>query len=267
MMKSCFLRCNVLITIFLLSGISSYAQPQLSEYYPIGTTWEEVHTWVSYQPGDSFDGTFIRYSFSVDSDTIIDNKRYKTVNRITTENLAQPSKVGETSTFLLREQGDSILVSDNLIVVREKLIYNFNWQEEDSLLLSVRNKYEKESLTHSFETLLDGNTYECYSFSSSKFNGDRKFIYKSIGQTIGGLVDGLADVVRTTCRNRLTKFTRNDVLIYENEYPTPQVNAIYDVLNTDKNERQDCYTLQGMKVDVHKLPSGIYIINGRKYLK
>ena len=217
--------------IVLLIGTKVFAQPQLSEYYPIGTTWEEIYKEVWSQPGDAFDGTFIRYSFSVDCDTIIDNKRYKIISQTTTENLAQPSKVGDISKFLLREQGDSILISDNFIVIREKLIYNFNWQESDSILVSVRNKYEKEHLTHSYVTLLDGNTYECYSFCSSKFNGDRKYIYKSIGQTIGGLIDGLDDEIRTTRRKYLTKFTRNNVLIYENDYPTPQI----------ENKNQDYY--------------------------
>lgn len=258
------MRNLVLISFFMMSGANAIAQPQLSEYYPIGTTWEEVHTEVCYQPGDAFDGTFIRYSFTVDRDTIIGDKSYKIINQTTTENLAQPSKVGETVKFLLREQGDSIFISDNLIVIHERLIYNYNWQESDSILVSVRKKYEKEGLTHSYETLLDGNTYECYSFCSSKFNGDRKYIYKSIGQTIGGLVNGLADVVRTTCRNRLTKFTRNNVLIYENDYPTPQINAIYDVSYKEKSKRQDCYTLQGVKVDATNLSSGIYIVNGKK---
>ena len=84
----------------------------------------------------------------------------------TIEDVTEPSKVGETLKFLLREQGDSIFISDNLIVVHERLIYNFNWQENDSILVSARNKYEIEGLTHSYEKLLDGNTYECYSFSS-----------------------------------------------------------------------------------------------------
>lgn len=61
-----FLRNLVLISFFMMSGANAIAQPQLSEYYPIGTTWEEVHTEVCYQPGDAFDGTFIRYSFTVD---------------------------------------------------------------------------------------------------------------------------------------------------------------------------------------------------------
>ena len=252
--------------IFPLFGADGFAQPPLSEYYPIGTTWEEVYTEVLYRPGDAFDGTFKRYNFSVDCDTIIGGKRYKIVSQITTENLAQPSDAGAINKFLLREQCDSILVCDNLNAVREKLIYNFNWQETDSLLISVGNKYEKEHLTHSYEILLDGNSYECFYFSSSLFFGDKKYVYKSIGQTIGGIIDGSVDAIRTTRRKRLTKFTRNNVLIYENEYPTPQVNAIYDVSYKEKNERQDCYTLQGVKVDVTNLKSGFYIQNGRKFI-
>ena len=256
---------RIYLGLFLLiMSVSAQAQPQLSEYYPIGTTWEEVFTRVNYSPDTYTDGVFIRSHFSIDSDTLINDNRYKIVIQTTIEDVTEPSKVGETLKFLLREQGDSILISDNLIVVRERLIYNFNWQENDSILVSARNKYEIEGLTHSYETLLDGNTYECYSFSSYKFNGDRKYIYKSIGQTIGGLIDGLADGVRTSRREYLTKFTRNNVLIYENDIPTPQINAIYDVSYKEKSKRQDCYTLQGVKVDATNLSSGIYIVNGKK---
>ena len=69
--------------------------------------------------------------------------------------------------------------------------------------------------------------------------------------------------MRTTRREYLTKFIRNNVLIYENDIPTPQINAIYDVSYKEKSKRQDCYTLQGVKVDAHKLNPGIYIINGK----
>ena len=257
-------------TLILLIGTKAFAQPQLSEYYPIGTTWEEIYKEVWAQPGDAFDGTFIRYSFTVDRDTIIGDKSYKIVNQVTTENLSQPSKVGETLKFLLREQGDSILISDNLIVIRERLIYNFNWQESDSILVSARNKYEIEGLTHSYETLLDGNTYECYSFCSSKFNGDRKYIYKSIGQTIGGLIDGLADGVRTTRRKYLTKFTRNNVLIYEYEYPTPQIEDrfqdYYPIITDDKMWSIVCVGTNGSQTDRRSLHlEGDTIINGMSY--
>ena len=68
--------------------------------------------------------------------------------------------------FKVLTEQSIIFISDNLIVVHERLIYNFNWQENDSILVSARNKYEIEGLTHSYEKLLDGNTYECYSFSS-----------------------------------------------------------------------------------------------------
>jgi hypothetical protein len=50
-------------------SVSAQAQPQLSEYYPIGTTWEEVFTRVNYSPDTYTDGVFIRSHFSIDSDT------------------------------------------------------------------------------------------------------------------------------------------------------------------------------------------------------
>lgn len=50
---------------FLFMSVSAQAQPQLSEYYPIGTTWEEVFTRVNYSPDTYTDGVFIRSHFSI----------------------------------------------------------------------------------------------------------------------------------------------------------------------------------------------------------
>ncbi len=254
----------LLSMLFLLFEANGFAQPQLSEYYPIGTTWEEVYTEMMYNPGDPFDGTFVRIKYSVDCDTIIDDKSFKIVSETTIENIGQPSEVGNVKKYLLREQGDSIFFCEKLGSARQTLIYNFNWKEEDSLLISVGNRIPKEYLTHSHETLLDGNSYECFSFSPPVFLGRTKYIYKSIGQTIGGVIVGTADLTRATKRKRLTKFTRNNVLIYENEFPSPVTEVkyqdYYPIISAGA-----IYDLTGRKLQqVQK--KGVYIQDGRKFV-
>ena len=264
MKRICSLRCKVLTTIFLLSGISSFAQPQLSEYYPIGTTWEEVYMTKNGYPGEVVDEpcVFARYKYSVDCDTIIDEKSYKVVNGIMIDYLIKPpGLIPDTTQFYIREIEDSVFIYDTYIK-SDRLAYNYNWQEDTSVLLANYNKYDTQYLTFSQEVLLDGNTYDCYNVNNG---AQSKKIYKSIGQTLSGIFDYDEDS-RYHYGFHLTKFSRDNVLIYENDYPTPQVNAIYDIPYKEKNERQDCYTLQGVKVDVTNLKSGVYIQNGRKYV-
>lgn len=256
---------HILFTaIVLLIGTKAFAQSPLSEYYPIGTTWEEVLMPSNQYPGEvvNYPVDFVRYSFSVDRDTIIDERAYKVVNSNIIDCLEIPEGFYLSGNFFIREEGDSIYL--NYVGAKEcdELIYNFNWQEDMSVLISNTDRYNPQNLSFSQEVLLDGNTYDCY----TKSYGIRKNIYKSIGQTVGGLILGMADGARYPCRFHLTKFTRNNVLIYENDIPTPQVNAIYDVSYKEKDESQNCYTLQGVKVDVNNLNPGIYIQNGRKFV-
>lgn len=215
-------------------------------------------------PGEVVDEpcVFARYKYSVDCDTIIDEKTYKVVNGIIIDYLIKPpGLITDTTQFFIREKGDSIYIYDTYIN-SDRLAYNYNWQEDMSVLLANYNKYDTQYLTFSQEVLLDGNTYDCYNVNNG---AQSKKIYKSIGQTLSGIFDYDEDS-RYHYGFHLTKFTRDDVLIYENDYSPPQVNAIYGVSYEDKSERQDCYTLQGVKVDVTNLMPGVYIQNGRKYV-
>ena len=71
---------------------------------------------------------------------------------------------------------------------------------------------------------------------------------------------------RTPMRLYLTSFTRNDVLIYQYDIPTPEPNGIHDIQTGSRQTGQATYTLQGVRVSSSSLPSGIYIRGGRKYV-
>ena len=276
MKKICFLRCKVLTTIFLLWGISSYAQTQLSEYYPIGTTWEEVYTDMGYVDIDydtnSYNPvSFARYVNYVGEDTIIDAKNYKNVFYKIIESPNNPAEIGKTGRYFLREQEDKIFYRSyspafpggDSIACDELLIYDFNWQENDLIIRANQNSYNVQELNHSQEILLDGNTYEYYSCSVL---GVEKKIYRYIGQTACGLIRGELDDLRMLQRFVLTKFTRNNVLIYEREIPTPQVDFIHERQMDNEAILNNCYSLQGIKMDGENLKPGIYIRNGRKFV-
>ena len=262
MKRICSLRCKVLTTIFLLSGISSYAQTQLSEYYPIGTTWEEVYMTKNGYPGEVVDEpcVFARYKYSVDCDTIIDELSYKVVNGIMIDYLIKPpGLIPDTTQFYIREKEDSVFIYDTYIN-SDRLAYNYNWQEDMSVLLANYNKYDTQYLTFSQEVLLDGNTYDCYNVNNG---AQSKKIYKSIGQTLSGIFDYDEDS-RYHYGFHLTKFSRNNVLIYEREIPTPQVDFIHERQMDNEAILNNCYSTQGIKMDARYLKPGIYIQNGRK---
>lgn len=149
---------------FLFMSVSTQAQPQLSEYYPIGTTWEEVlkgtNQDLSEEVNDSV--VFVRYNFTVDRDTIIEERAYKAVNFDIIENLRIPEGLYLRTDFFIREEGDYIYFNYDGTKGCDELIYNFNWQEDMSELLSNRDKYDIQTVTFAQEVLLDGNTYDCY---------------------------------------------------------------------------------------------------------
>ena len=79
-MKSILLFRNIVLTsAILMSGVSICAQEQLTEYYPIGTTWEEVFTLPNGQ--NILSDYRYRRRLEVNRDTIIDGKTYKIVTR------------------------------------------------------------------------------------------------------------------------------------------------------------------------------------------
>ena len=261
-MKTIFVIRNLaIVTILLLTKINGFAQEPLTEYYPIGTTWEEVFMRFNRYPGEVIEEpvVFVRYQYTVDRDTIIDNKTYKVLVSTILDYVQIPQGLFEETEYYFREEGDCIYFN-YYGEGYDELIYNFNWQDDMSVLLSNGNKYDIQNLTFSQEVLLDGNTYDCYNKNYSIM----KKVYKSVGQTVGGLMVGIVDGARYGNRHHLTKFTRNNVLIYENDYPTPQVVGIYEIKSDKEMFQQDCYTLQGEKVDITKLKPGVYIKNGRK---
>ena len=153
------------------------------------------------------------------------------------------------------------LQTGDSIVCDELLKYDFNWQENDMIIRVNRNSYNVQELNHSQEILLDGNTYEYYSYTVL---GVEKKIYRYLGQTACGLIRGELDELRMLQRFVLTKFTRNNVLIYEREIPTPQVDFIHERQLDNEAILNNCYSTQGIKMDGENLKPGIYIQNGKK---
>ncbi|MBR5085092.1 MAG: hypothetical protein IKX33_10880 [Prevotella sp.] len=276
MKKSLFLRVLFLAVTLLLSWSLSIAQESELEHYPVGTTWEEVYTDMGYVDIDydtnSYNPvSFARYVNYVGEDTIIDAKNYKNVFYKIIENTNNPAEIGKTGRYFLREQEDKIFYRSyspvfpggDSIVCDELLIYDFNWQENDMIIRVNRNSYNVQELNHSQEILLDGNTYEYYSYTVL---GVEKKIYRYLGQTACGLIRGELDELRMLQRFVLTKFTRNNVLIYEREIPTPQVDFIHERQMDNEAILNNCYSTQGIKMDARYLKPGIYIQNGRKYV-
>ena len=257
------IRNGFLALAIFLSGSYTFAQGQPYESYPIGTSWEEVYTTYN-SPGDVIDPTnipFKRTIFKIECDTIVDGLTYKIVHSTITESLSVPSQVGSTSVFYIREQNDSVFYRGDFENSKDKPLYDYHWNDSILLFCGIG-----ATITYEFvrtqEILLDGNVYDCYMYET--FGGVYNKIFRTIGQTIGGLLKSTYS--RNGFISHLTKFTRNNELIYENDIPTPQVNVIYDISYKEKNERQNCYTLQGVKVDVTNLKSGVYIQNRRKYV-
>ena len=199
---------------------------------------------------------FVRTHYRIDKDTVFDNKRYKIVKFEPLEfyNITSESWRTQPGYYFVREQGDSVYFRLD-IYSQDRLVYNFDWQENDSVILFNMNDMDRVELEHSQESLLDGFAYDSYSYKNDK----------SIGQTLGGLIMGVSDASRSRFRPHLTKFIRNNVLIYEKEFAS--LDGIRQMASDKQPSKKGCFTLQGVKMDERRLAPGIYIINGRKYIK
>ena len=221
----------------------------------------------SYQPVP-----FVRYVNYVGEDTVIDAKNYKNVYYKIVENPYNPAEIGKAGRYFLREQGGKIYYMSygpdhrggDSIAYEDFLIYDFNWDGDNTTIRVNLNSYNIQELNHSQEILLDGNIYEYFSYNL--LGTVEKKIYRNIGQTAGGLIRGENDYIRSRERFVLTKFTRNNVLIYEHEIPTPQVDFIHERQTGNEAILNNCHSLQGIKMDSNHLKPGIYIQNGRKFV-
>lgn len=253
-----FFRNVVLASAILMSGSNICAQEQPTEYYPIGTTWEEVFALPSYfeNPSTSDPNSFNRYEFYVERDTIVNDKTFKIVVRTLTECYRKPSMVGSTLRYYIFEQGDSVFSSAVIPSGNDngKLFYVFKKPENNGDITWCENQYDVQNLDCNQELLLDGNVYDVYSTNKNQ-------LYWTIGQVLNGLTMIFSNRSGTS---RLTKFSRNNVLIYENDIPSPQADAIYEV--QPEMEQQNRYTLHGIMVDGENLKSGVYIQKGKKHL-
>ena len=233
------------------------------EYYPIGTSWEEafVDCWENQGLYDSF----YRVKSMVVGDTLIAGVGYKTIERQITECTYDPSIVGDKDYQFIREENNCIFFLDGDGGYEEtKPIYDFNWENLGNEFFCQNWAFHTDKFDMIEEVLLDGNTYDCL-FLDDSFSYK---IYRNIGQIIGGLIKRSCNYgARTTMRLRLTSFTRNDVQIYQFNIPTPSPSGILYIQTEGSPFLTEFFTLQGVKVNKSSLPSGIYIQNGKKYVK
>jgi hypothetical protein len=133
----------------------------------------------------------------------------------------------------------------------ETLRYDFNWSDggmDESRLAKV------EQLV-----LEDGKAYD-YEPSGK--------IIRTIGNIQGGLILSWMRQSRSE-KTVLLSFTRGDVLIYKKDYPS--INGIKQFENEPTPNpsllgREYVYDLSGRIIENRKLPKGIYIQNGRKFV-
>lgn len=262
-MKTHFFNLPYIFTALIFAIVSNAnAQPPLTEYYPVGTSWEEVITSINY-PNEFIDKPilFRRVQSDITGDTIVDGKKYKIVQCVMTEDLESPSNVGWVfKTYYIRESGDSIFYRHVLGgSMKDALDYVFNWNDSVLICYGQSVPIDYPELEFSQEQLSDGNYYDCctvkYLYPPRKF-------YKSIGMDTGGLL--LMEISRTPIRSRLSKFSRNGVLIYEKDYYTPQVVKVNHISADTETASQNHFSLQGVKLDRDHLRPGIYINKGKK---
>lgn len=210
-----------LLAVMMITTCSmiSYAQDVTTEYYPIGTTWEEVLLDYDIPQYDSF----FRVRSTVVGDTTITDTEYKTIEREITECRYDPAQVGHKEYQFIREQDHCIYFIDGESgMEEERPIYDFNFENYGEEFICQGWLFSISLFDKTEEVLLDGNTYDCLDRPMSNYK-----IYKTIGQTRGGLIKRSNLFGERTSKGlRLTQFTRNGTLIYKNEIPTPTDGAL-----------------------------------------
>lgn len=193
-------------------SLATHSQESQMEYYPVGTSLEEVSTYFNARVRS--DDSFVRIRYDVNRDTVVDGRRYK----IALPAIVEKANVNPISSqyyirYYIREQGDSIFIRNTFEYNDEKLVYAFNWSDDNGTFRWYTENFDRKKLTFSQLKLEDGNNYDCYSRGGySDFN---QLIW-SIGQTGGGLFSrwNIGRDARTTY---LTKFSRNGIQLYDND--------------------------------------------------
>ena len=203
----------------------------------------------------------MKHLHTVIGDTLINDVSYKIVKREWLDG-STSQQYTESKTYFIREDNGRVYYlgknnentrtyADITYDGTETLRYDFNWSDggmDESRLAKV------EQLV-----LEDGKAYD-YEPSGK--------IIRTIGNIQGGLILSWMRQSRSE-KTVLLSFTRGDVLIYKKDYPS--INGIKQFENEPTPNpsllgREYVYDLSGRIIENRKLPKGIYIQNGRKFV-
>ena len=249
------MKAKLLIGICTVVCLNMFGQATSTEYFPVGTSWQEAYYVINY---DTIKSPIIRNV--VTGDTIIEGVKYKCVEEtkydIMTNTVAEES---EPYRYAIREQGDSIF--SRVFDGEEKLMYIFgSWKIGDSIPC-----FQDTIARISQITLLDEKMYECVDTFPAHRNQSKEYSPKMVINSIGRINKGL---LRKQVLPRggqdfiLLSFTRNGSTIYRDErFGTTSIeHNIYR-----PHPAEDTYSLSGIRQKGMALPSkGIYIRNGKK---
>ena len=259
---------NKVLTIaaFLLTAFSTITAQtvDVDEWYPQGTTWEEVLT---YKRSNRINpDSYQRVRYEVKGDTVIDNITYKKAVMEVVEQSEKGNKIfPDTCSCAFRENKDTVYVHGNIMLpflhpIGEHVRYiKENWQQ------GGLNPYGTRAIGDVFQLALeDGNTYDCTTIQFA-YDSIPENVIKTIGSTWGILCSW--DLGRRNVAVRLTSFTRNGVKIYSREYPF-DTSGINEITN-DKGREGDAYTLQGIKLKKGSAQKrkGLVVQNGKKIIR
>lgn len=251
------MKAKLLIGICTVVCLNMFGQANSTEYFPVGTSWQEAYYVIYY---DTIKSPIIRNV--VTGDTIIEGVKYKCVEEtkydIMTNTVAEES---EPYRYAIREQGDSIF--SRVFDGEEKLMYIFgSWKIGDSIPC-----FQDTIARISQITLLDEKMYECVDTFPAHRNQSKDYSPKMVINSIGRINKGLLRkqfLPRGGWDYILLSFTRNGCTIYRDErFGTNSIEH-----NTYRpNPVKETYSLSGIKQKGMALPSkGIYIRNGKKVM-
>ena len=172
---------KILIGICTVVCLNMFGQANSTEYFPIGTSWQEAYYVIYY---DTIKSPIIRNV--VTGDTIIEGVKYKCVEE-TLFDITTNTKVEESEPYryAIREHGDSIFsrVSGD----EERLMYIFgSWKIGDSIPC-----FQDTIARISQITLLDEKMYECVDTFPAHRNQSKDYSPKMVINSIGRINKGL----------------------------------------------------------------------------
>ena len=281
--------------VFALTIITvSFAQEENACFFPEGTVWEEErHCY--YESEQKFLSSY--YRNTVEGDTTINGKTYKNVlleMRTYDEQHYDEDGfpvygwdrespwhwISMGHYYGIREEGSKIYYLGDIFWgyhvtnPKEYLVYDFDWQigKEIPIYFTMNGDVVYDTITEIDQAeMLDGNSYECIYRPGSK----DLLQVKGIGNLSnnGGLFHYLIDFPwdgSTLRYKRVMNFTRDGQLIYQWERDAFLEEKLSIEMAENESSIEDgmVYTCDGRRVaqgaDIHRLPKGVYIQNGKK---